>query len=121
MVSFFVPFVLPFLDISKGDAKKTRTLLKVTPIIVIVASVHLDDEGASLVGRTFQRIALHAYSRGMAIHPMVAPGVINNYRAQFKTLLRTDTWPLMMFRIGYPKASASKSPRIPVERLIIEN
>lgn len=88
-----------------------------------------DREQALQVGRMWQRLHLWATARGLAMHPInQAVEMVDRerqldrparYAADLAKLSGADWKPTFIFRIGYPKRQASRSPRRGVNRVVV--
>lgn len=117
--SFFAGTVLKYFNLNRLSARKDEDLLKHhTPYFVLV-STHKDTPVEWMhVGSVYQEIALRAEARNSATAIMAAAIQVGEFHKELQRVLETEFRPQLFFRLGYPTAPASHSPRIPVTKIL---
>lgn len=108
------------INLSRLTAKKDLgLLLKHTPALGII-SIDENNKSAWLeAGRTFERMWLSATQQGLACSVWAAAAQLKDYTEQVRKLLNITSYPIVLFRIGYPKKNPRHSPRFSVEQILI--
>ncbi len=117
-VSFFVPTLIRFLNISRLNKRKDEKLLKEgTPAFIVISSV---DNPVSWmkVGMTYLHIALLAEQNGLKTAPWTAPIETSSYHKELRQLLDLKMRPQLLTRIGYTKKVTRPAPRLPLHVIL---
>lgn len=126
--------MLPDLDAATTDRiwlKTTRDVHTATaPVFgMILVQDRLDMAQAITAGRAWQRLHLAATAQGLAAQPLNQPvemidrnqmlGRSDEFARALSTLARTRNWePTFVFRLGYARSEAPRSPRRPLTEVI---
>jgi nitroreductase len=127
--------LLPDLNAAATDRywlKATREVHTATASVfgMILVRDRLDMPQAIAAGRAWQRLHLAATAHGLAAQPLNQPIEMidrhqmvarsDEFRPVLTTLARTTGWePTFVFRLGYPRREAPRSPRRPLEAVLM--
>ncbi len=105
-------------DLAVGMAGATREALRGAPYIGVL-SVR-DDTPASWVtaGQVFERIAIYAQVRGLAISVYAAMVEVERLNKLLKLRLNTLCRPTIIFRVGYSKEQRPHPPRLNISEVL---
>jgi nitroreductase len=127
--------MLPDLNAAATDRywlKATREVHTVTASVfgMILVRDRFDMHQAIAAGRAWQRLHLAATTHGLAAQPLNQPVEMmdrhqmvarsDEFRPTLTTLARANGWePTFVFRLGYPRREAPRSPRRPLEAVLM--
>ena len=109
-----------YLDIGKSTAERDSEALMSAPVLAALVSRENDRLSQVLSGRAFERVFLRAESLGLRLHPMNQVLQVPDLKREFSGVLpRADIFPQLCFRLGYAEAEAARSPRRPLEEVLV--
>jgi len=122
-----------YLNISKGQTKKDSEMLLSAPALVALVSRSDDRKSQVVTGQIFERIALTASKRKIAIHPMSQILEVPEIKSELRDLLdvpqvKADItglsagdpiFPMHTFRMGYAEKEEGHTPRRPLNEVLI--
>ena len=108
------------LNISKRQTKKDSELLLSAPSLIALGSAANDRKSQVIVGQIFERIALTAIYKGMAVHPMSQILEVPEIKAELSSLLpKENVFPQHTFRLGYAEPENGHTPRRPLDEVLL--
>lgn len=118
-LSLVLPWVLRYVNISQKQKHIHTIMLESAPVFAVLGVAEENVESWVVAGRAFQRMAVEAQGGGVGVGVMQA--VVENARAkaQLQTALNTAAVPVLFFRLGYPSKIPKTSPRIDIQKLIL--
>jgi nitroreductase len=113
-------FAVSHLLTSRLLAGSDRRAMASSPVFGII-SAHADTREAQLrVGQVLERLYLEATLRGVSVQPISQPLETDETRTDLAALLPEPTWhPMQPFRVGYAKDPGTRSPRRPLQEVLI--
>jgi hypothetical protein len=109
-----------YLNMSKGLTKKDTDLLSSAPVLAVISSEADDRRSQVLAGQVFERISLMATMWGVRVQPMSQIVEIPALRAEVAELIpREGVFPQHPFRLGYGKKETARTPRRPLEEVLV--
>jgi nitroreductase len=110
---------LTHLDLGRHQARQDARALRHTPSVGVLHSRRDDRESQIRVGQAFERLALLATNRGLAIQPLSQLLEVPEIGRELQCLLPDPAaWPQHAFRLGYSRAPARRTPRRPVAAMV---
>jgi len=126
--------MLPDLDAGRIDRiwlDATREVHTATAAVfgMILVRDRLDMASAIAAGRAWQRLHLALTAQGLAAQPLNQPvemidrnqmlGRNDEFRSALSALARAEGWePTFVFRLGYARRAAPRSPRRPLSAVV---
>ena len=107
--------VVTHLDIGDREAKKNSKLIQSAPVIALLTTETDDATAQVRTGQAFERIALLASARDLAVHPMSQTLERSEMRTRLADVFDTAENPQHLFRLGYTRATVDHTPRWPLE------
>jgi nitroreductase len=108
------------LDMGAREGKKNSKLVTSAPVVAVLTADDDTVESRLRVGRAFGRAALTATSKGLAVHPMSQILEVEELRAELSELLGLgESEPVHLFRLGHADPDATRTPRRPVEDVLV--
>ncbi|WP_435347372.1 Acg family FMN-binding oxidoreductase [Haloarchaeobius sp. HRN-SO-5] len=108
------------LDVGEREGRTNSKLVTSAPVIAVLTANSDDAVTCLKAGRVFERIALAAESEGLAVHPMSQILEVDELRDDLTTLLELGAeTPLHLFRLGYAEPDSTRTPRRPVEEVLL--
>jgi nitroreductase len=102
------------LDLGASQARHDARVLRDTPVFGVLYSPRDDRESQIRVGQAFERLALLATNRGLAVQPLCQMIELPELRDELRRLLPDPAaFPQHPFRLGYARRSARVTPRRP--------
>ena len=109
-----------YLDMGAREGKKNSKLVTSAPVVAVLTADDDTVESRLRVGRAFERAALTATSEGLAVHPMSQILEVEDLRAELSELLGLgESEPVHLFRLGHADPDATRTPRRPVEDVLV--
>ena len=122
-----------YLNISKGQTKKDSEMLLSAPALVALVSRSDDRNSQVRAGQIFERIALTASKRKIAIHPMSQILEVPEIKSELRDLLdvpqvkadiaglsdEDPIFPMHTFRMGYAETEEEHTPRRPLAEVLV--
>ena len=113
--------VVTYLDIGDSEAKKNSKLITSTPIVGVLSTESDAPSARVRTGQVFERLALAATGKGVAVHPMSQIPERPEKREELASLIDgDDKSPQHLFRLGFPQESQDHTPRWPVEAFLVD-
>jgi nitroreductase len=103
-------------------ARREAELVESAGALLVV--ITKDDEPISQLraGRAIERVWLLATQFGMALQPMSQPLEVPELRSELATLIGAgESYPQHLFRIGYAHPENHRSPRRPIEEVLLDS
>ena len=110
--------VLTHLDLGPREARKNAELLRGASAIGVLATPSDDGNAWLETGQAYERLALQAAGRGIAVHPVSQTLERLDTRRRLGDLLDVDGYPQHLFRLGYDDGPAEHTPRWPLEKFL---
>lgn len=105
-------YVVRNLDLGEHEGRKNSKLIKSAPVVGVLSAESADSETWLKAGQAFERMALKATSKGLAVHPMSQILEIVEFRDELAMLLDLeDRQPVHLFRLGYADPDGTRTPR----------
>jgi len=108
--------VVSHFDLGDREGRKNSKLIERAPVIALLAT-HADTPTARVkTGQVFERLALLASAKNIAVHPMSQ--ILERPEMRTKLAARADTGeeiPQHLFRLGYVEEERTRTPRWPLE------
>lgn len=111
--------VLTHLDIGDREARKNSKLITSAPAVGVLVTDSDDSTARVKTGQVFERLALAAVARGVAVHPMSQILERPAMRDELGDLLNAAR-PQHLFRLGYPVEPQGHTPRWPLEAVLTD-
>lgn len=109
-----------YLDLGARQGREDSALVRSAPVVGVLTTGVDDVESRLRAGRAFERLALAATDAGVAVHPMNQVLQVPALKAELSSVLDADEAALqLLFRLGYAEPEAGKSPRWPVEDVLV--
>lgn len=109
-----------YLDLGEREGQKNSKLLTSAPAVVVITAEDDDLESRLRVGRTFERIALTATAAELAVHPMSQILEVPELRARLEEVVEIEgATPMHLFRVGFAESDSTRTPRRPVEDVLL--
>jgi nitroreductase len=110
-----------FLNMGKGTARQDSELLQSAPLLGIMSAPDNTRITQLQVGQAFERLSLTAASLGIAVHSMSQVLEIQDIKNQVQELLPNPRLlPQHTFRLGYADPELERTPRRPLEEVMIK-
>lgn len=117
--SFLAPLLVRLVNVNRPSRKADEALLKShTPVFAVISTRDDGPEAWIEAGRTYERAALEAASRGISTAPLAAAIQIGEHYRRLQALLETPFRPQVFFRLGYASKAPPHSPRIPAAKVM---
>jgi hypothetical protein len=95
------------LDLGRRQGRRDTRALRETPIVGVLHSRRDDRESQIRVGQAYERLALLAKNRGLAVQPLSQLMEVAEIRRELQGLLPgPQTLPQHPFRLGYGRSRA---------------
>ncbi len=119
--SLIAAALIRFIDIGPIKARNDRKKMLESPMIAVVSSQ--DDGPLAWVkaGELFEKIQVSAAGSGIASAVLAAAVEEGELYKKIREAIDTDYRPQMIFRLGYPAKGSLHAPRVPVEKLLIND
>lgn len=121
LISFILPWLMKKFDLSRQQVNLHRAMLEQTPVIGIITTRRDDQESWLAVGERYETIAVAAQKQGLATAILAAPIEIGRGHQSLQDILKTPWRPQLFFRLGYPTQHLPPSPRLPLEKILLED
>jgi nitroreductase len=102
---------LRHLDLGRSRARRDTARVRSAPAVGVLTSLADDRASQMRAGRAFERLALTATARGVAVQPLSALLALPLTRAGVAQLVPDVTFPQHVFRLGYAQRERRHSPR----------
>ena len=116
--SVMAPYITKTMDLSKVRAAQDKNLCIEAPALAVILGEdsvpHWLDAGEML-----EHLLLTVVREGMHFSYFNLPIHVPEYRARIRGLLGVSTWPQLLLRIGYCLAMPPRTPRRPLEDVLI--
>jgi nitroreductase len=110
---------LTHFDLGRRQARQDARALRHTPMVGVFYSQRDDRESQMRVGQAFERLALLATNRGLAVQPLSQLLEVAEIGRELQCLLPNPAaLPQQPFRLGYARARARRTPRRPVAAMV---
>jgi nitroreductase len=114
-------YLVSALNVGPRQARKDAGLLRAGPLVAVVRTADDGRRTQIRAGQVFERVSLLATALGIDVHPMSAPLEVPSLRRELAERLGSPEWSVQhLFRLGYAEESAERSPRRPVEAVLVE-
>lgn len=105
-------YVVRNLDLGEREGRKNSKLITSAPAVGVLSAESADSETWLRAGQAFERMALKATSKGVAIHPMSQILEVEEFRDELARLLDLEAnRPVHLFRLGYANPDDTRTPR----------
>ncbi|WP_440989323.1 Acg family FMN-binding oxidoreductase [Haloarchaeobius baliensis] len=108
------------LDIGEREGRKNSKLVTSAPVVAVLTVATVDEPSLLAAGRLFERLSLAATGEGLAVHPMSQILELDDLRTELAGLLGLgDETPVHLFRLGYAEPDSTRTPRRPVDDVLL--
>jgi hypothetical protein len=119
-VSKLGQIALPHVNNGVSLARRDEALLKNTPLLGLISTDSDDRASQVKAGQLFKRVCRLATILGVGVHPMSQALQIPTLRREVARVSgQTLRHPQQLFRIGYAPRRPRRTPRRPIDRLIV--
>jgi hypothetical protein len=113
-------FAVTHINLGSSNAQKDSHALRSSPVLGIICSERDGRQTQVQVGQVFERIYLKATSLGLSLQPISQIVQIPELKAKLSELIPIrPVIPQQPFRLGFGKAEAKRTPRRPLEEMLI--
>ncbi|OGN01044.1 MAG: hypothetical protein A3B91_02940 [Candidatus Yanofskybacteria bacterium RIFCSPHIGHO2_02_FULL_41_29] len=119
LLSFIIPVLVKFFDLSLLLAKLNRISVSSAPLICFIESEKSSPEIWFETGRLAERLMLHLQSKEIMTSIFVASIEIGDLYKKVQEVIGNDLIPQFLFCVGYMNQIQGHSPRHKVEKKII--
>ncbi len=118
-ISLIASRLIKKINLSRKSKKKDEDLLKkFTPAFIIINGTQDDRTTRIKTGQLFERIWLTAEKYGLNCAPLAAAVQSDVYAKKLQAIFKTNSKPLVFFRVGYSNKSVRHSPRLSLEEVL---
>lgn len=119
--SLIAASLVRLLDIGPVKAKNDKKKMIESPLIAVVST--REDGPLQWVrsGEVFENVQISASKNGIASAVLVAAVEEGELYKKIQQALNTNFRPQIVFRLGYAEKQSIHAPRVPVEKLLIDN
>lgn len=97
---------------------RSRQTVENAPVLAVLGTDHNDRPGWVAAGQALARVLLEARAAGVYASFLNQPCEVPLLRLSLGTLLKTDGWPQMLLRLGYPLGDPRPTPRRAAEEVL---
>jgi len=112
------PYITRTMDLSKARAAQDKNLCVDAPALAVILGEdsvpHWLDAGEML-----EHLLLSVVREGMHFSYFNLPIHVPEFRTRIRGLLGSSTWPQLLLRIGYCLAMPPRTPRRPLDEVVI--
>lgn len=119
-ISFLVPFLMRHTDPSAMQRKMIQEALLHTPAFLVISSKSEDPLVWTKIGMIYEDIALRCAMENINNGPYGAPIEIGEFYRQLQAAIGSSCRPQFFARLGHAKKTPQFSPRIELEKIMIE-
>jgi hypothetical protein len=112
--------VVSHFDLGAREGRKNSKLIERAPVVALLAT-HADTPTARVkTGQVFERLALLASGKNIAVHPMSQILERPEMRSELAGRAGTgEEIPQHLFRLGYVEEERTHTPRLPLESVLL--
>jgi hypothetical protein len=112
-------FAVAHLGVSKVIARGDHKALMSSPVFGLISSRAGGNEARIKAGQLLERLYLAATTLGLFLQPISQLLEVDRVRLSFSKLFRAGGVPLMPFRLGYADTPGHRTPRRPLEDVLL--
>jgi nitroreductase len=112
-------FAVAHLGVSKVVARGDHQALMSSPVFGLISSRAGGNEARIKAGQLLERLYLAATGVGLVLQPISQLLEVDRVRLSFSKLFRAGGVPLMPFRLGYADTPGHRTPRRPLEEVLL--
>lgn len=112
-------FAVAHLGVSKAVARGDHKALMSSPVFGLISSRGGGNEARIKAGQLLERLYLAATGLGLFLQPISQLLEVDRVRLSFSKLFRAGGVPLMPFRLGYADTPGHRTPRRPLESVLL--
>ena len=112
-------FAVAHLGVSKTVARGDHKALMSSPVFGLISSRAGGNEARIKAGQLLERLYLAATTLGLFLQPISQLLEVDRVRLNFSKLFRAGGVPLMPFRLGYADTPGHRTPRRPLESVLL--
>jgi nitroreductase len=118
MASALGPWATRRFDLGRRQAQRDRNLCARAPLLAVI---HSEDTEPQLLeaGELLERLWLTLTNAGLSVSFFNMAIEVPDLRLSLKTLLGLPSWPQLLLRIGYALEEPVRTPRRPVEDILL--
>lgn len=122
LVAKLAALAVRHLNMAKSTAKGDHAKLMHCPAIGVLGVRAPTPRAQVAAGRAFQRMWLHAETKGIRLHPMNQALQVAETAAELRDKLRAlEAEPQLVFRLGRAPAASSRAPRRSIDEMFGAN
>jgi nitroreductase len=119
LVSFFIPTMIKFINLSRYSKKQDLRLLKdYTPAFIIIESKSDNPETWMKIGEIYMGMSIIAERMNIKTSPWASVIESQKHRLSLQKILDSNLIPQFFMRVGYTKKEAPYSPRLTLEEVL---
>lgn len=119
--SIIAPLLIKNFDLSSDQMEHDRKAVLSSAALIVISSASDDMESWLKIGQLYERILLTTTTYRISSATLASVVEVGDLPEKLAYLLGIEGKPQVFFRIGYSDAKVSHSPRIPIEKLLINN
>jgi nitroreductase len=112
-------FAVAHLGVSKAVARGDHAALMSSPVFGLISGHSASGEARIKAGQLLERLYLAATGLGLFLQPISQLLEVESVRLKVSKLFRAGGVPLMPFRLGYADTPGHRTPRRPLESVLI--
>ena len=119
LLSLAQEFAVAHLGARRTVGRGDRTALASSPVFGLISGRSGSTEARIKAGQLLERVFLAATALGLSLQPVSQLLEIDSVRVKFSQLFRAGGVPLMTFRLGYADTPPLRTPRRPLEDVLL--
>ncbi len=112
-------FAVAHLGVKKMVARGDHAALMSSPVFGLISGHSGSNEARIKAGQLLERLYLAATTLGLFLQPISQLLEVDRVRMKFAKLFRAGGVPLMPFRLGYADTPGRRTPRRPLEEVLL--
>jgi len=112
-------FAVAHLGVSKAVARGDHAALMSSPVFGLISGHSGSHEARIKAGQLLERLYLAATTLGLFLQPISQLLEVESVRLKFSKLFRAGGVPMMPFRLGYADTPGHRTPRRPLEDVLL--
>lgn len=117
-VSPFAPAAVSALNLGAIWGGRSRQAVENAPLLAVLGTDRNDRTAWIAAGQALARVLLCARARGIYASFLNQPCEVPLLRLRLREVLKTEGWPQLVLRLGYPHADPRPTPRRPLDEVI---
>ena len=119
LLSLAQEFAVAHLGVRKVIARGDHKALISSPVFGLISGHSGSNEARIKAGQLLERLYLAATALGLVLQPISQLLEVDQVRLNFSKLFRAGGVPLMPFRLGYADTPGHRTPRRPLEEVLL--